>query len=69
MILFIIKTYILYTTQYTLHLNLNFFVFLSSYRNTIINQSAPVFSLSSFLISLCRAFWHILRVKVENLAG
>ena len=48
-VLFIIKTYILYTTQYTRHLNLNFFVFLSSYRNTIINQSARVFSLSYFL--------------------
>ena len=48
-VLFIIKTYILYTTRYTRHLNLNFFVFLSSYRNTIINQSAPVFSLSYFL--------------------
>ena len=31
-VLFIIKTYILYTTQYTRQLNLNFFVFLSSYR-------------------------------------
>ena len=30
-VLFIIKTYILYTTQYTRHLNLNFFVFLSSF--------------------------------------
>ena len=49
-VLFIIKTYILYTTQCTHHLNLNFFVFLSSYRNTIINQSARVFSLSYFLI-------------------
>ena len=49
-VLFIIETYILYTTQYTLHLNLNFFVFLSSYRNTIINQSARVFSLSYFLM-------------------
>ena len=48
-VLFIIKTYILYTTQYTRHLNLNFFVFLLSYRNTIINQSALVFSLSYFL--------------------
>ena len=49
-VLFIIKTYILYTTQYTRHLNLNFFVnFLSSYRNSIINQSAHVFSLSYFL--------------------
>ena len=48
-VLFIIKTYILYTTQCTRHLNLNFFVFLSSYRNTIINQSARVFSLSYFL--------------------
>ena len=48
-VLFIIKTYILYTTQYTRHLNLNFFVLLSSYRNTIINQSARVFSLSYFL--------------------
>ena len=48
MVLFIIKTYILYTTQYTRHLNLNF-VFLSSYRNTIINQSARVFSWSYFL--------------------
>ena len=46
-VLFIVKTYILYTTQYTRHLN--FFVFLSSYRNTIINQSARVFSLSYFL--------------------
>ena len=49
-VLFIIKTYILYATQCTRHLNLNFFVFLSSYRNTIINQSARVFSLSYFLI-------------------
>ena len=48
-VLFIIKTYILYTTQCTRHLNLNCFVFLSSYRNTIINQSAHVFSLSYFL--------------------
>ena len=48
-LLFIIKTYILYTTQYTRHLNLNFFVFLSSYRNTITNKSAGVFSLSYFL--------------------
>ena len=48
-VLFIIKTCILYTTQCTRHLNLNF-VFLSSYRNTIINQSARVFSLSYFLI-------------------
>ena len=48
-ILFIIKTYLLYITQYTRHLNLNFFVFLSSYRNTIINQSPRVFSLSYFL--------------------
>ena len=49
-VLFIIKTQILYTTQCTRHLNLNFFVFLSSNRNTIINQSARVFSLSYFLI-------------------
>ena len=49
-VLFIIKTYNLYSTQYMRHLNLNFFVFLSSYRNTIINQSACVFSLSHFLI-------------------
>ena len=49
-VLFIIKTYILYTTQYTSHLNLNFFLFLSSYRNMIINQSVHVFSLSYFLI-------------------
>ena len=49
-VLFIIKMYILYTTQYTRHLNLNFFVLLLSYRNTIINQSARVFSLSYFLI-------------------
>ena len=48
-VLFIIKTYILYTTQYKRHLNLNFFVFLSSYRNTLINQSARAFSLSYFL--------------------
>ena len=48
-VLFIIKTKILYSTQCTRHLNLNFFVFLSSYRNTIINQSARVFSLSYFL--------------------
>ena len=48
-VLFIIKTEILYTTQCTRHLNLNFIVFLSSYRNTIINQSASVFSLSYFL--------------------
>ena len=47
--LFIIKTYILYTTRCTRHLNLNCFVFLSSYRSTIINQSARVFSLSYFL--------------------
>ena len=32
------------------HLNLNFFVLLSSYRNTIINESARVFSSSYFLI-------------------
>ena len=51
-VLFIIKTYSLYTTQYTCHLNLNFFVFLSSYRNTIINQSARVFSLSYFLMHI-----------------
>ena len=44
-VLFIIRTYILDTTQCTRHLNLNLFVFLSSYRNTIINQSARVFSL------------------------
>ena len=50
-VLFIIKTQILYTTQCTHHLNLNFFVFLSSYRNTIINQSVCVFSLSYFLIN------------------
>ena len=49
-VLFIIKTYILYTTQCTRHLNLNFFVFLSIYGNMIINQSARVFSLSYFLI-------------------
>ena len=49
-VLFIIKMYILHTTQYTRHLNLNFFVLLLSYRNTIINQSACVFSLSYFLI-------------------
>ena len=48
-VLFITKTYILYATQCTRHLNLNFFVFLSSYRNTIINQSACIFSLSYFL--------------------
>ena len=54
-VLFIIKTYILYTTQYTRHLNLNFFVFLSSYRNTIINQSARVFSLSYFLNQECKS--------------
>ena len=48
-VLFIIKTYTLHTTQCTCHLNLNFFVFLSSYRNTIINQSARIFSLSYFL--------------------
>ena len=48
-VLFIIKTYILYATQCTRHLNLNLFVFLSSHRNTIINQSARVFSLSYFL--------------------
>ena len=47
--LFIIKMQILYATQCTRHLNLNFFVFLSSYRNMIINQSACVFSLSYFL--------------------
>ena len=50
MALFSIKTSFLYTTQCTRRLNLNFFVFLSSYRNTIINQSARVFSLSYFLI-------------------
>ena len=50
-VLFIIKTYILYTIQCTCHLNLNFLVFLSSYRNTIIYQSACVFSLSYFLKS------------------
>ena len=49
-VLFIIKTQILYTTQFTRHLNLNFFVFLSSYGNTIINQSARVIFLSYFLI-------------------
>ena len=48
-VLFIIKTHILYATQCTCHLNLNFFVFLPSYRNTIIKQSAHVFSLSYFL--------------------
>ena len=48
-VLFIIKTHILYTTPIARHLNLNFFVFLSSYRNTIINQSARVFSFSYFL--------------------
>ena len=48
-VLFIIKMYILHTMQYTCHLNLNFFVFLLSYRNTIINQSACLFSLSYFL--------------------
>ena len=50
-VLFIIQMQILYTTQCTRHLNLNFFVFLSSYRNTIINQSARVFSLSYFLMN------------------
>ena len=50
-VLFIIKTYILYATQCTRHLNLNCFVFLSSYRNTIINQSARVFSWGYFLIN------------------
>ena len=50
-VLFIIKTYILYITHCTRHLNLNIFVFLSSCRNTIINQSARVFSLSYFLNS------------------
>ena len=49
-VLFIIKTYILHITQYTRHLNLNFFVFLSSYRDKIINQSARLFSFSYFLI-------------------
>ena len=48
-VLFIIKMYILHTMQYTRHSNLNFFVFLLSYRNTIINQSACLFSLSYFL--------------------
>ena len=48
-VLFIIKMQILYTMQCTRHLNLNFFVFPSSYRNTGINQSARVFSLSYFL--------------------
>ena len=48
-VLFIIKTYILYTTQCTHLLNLNFFVFLSSYRSMIINQSAHIFSLRYFL--------------------
>ena len=38
--------------QCTRHLNLNFFVFLTSYRNTIINHSARIFSLSYFLIVL-----------------
>ena len=37
-------------TQCTRRLNLNCSVFLSSYRNRIINQSARVFSLSYFLI-------------------
>ena len=55
-VLFIIKTYILYATQCTHHLNLNFFVFLSSYRNTIINQSAHLFSLSYFLINNKNSF-------------
>ena len=49
-VVFIIKMYILDTTQCTCHLDLNFLVFLSSYRNTIINQSAHVFSLSYFPI-------------------
>ena len=44
MALFIIKMYIFYTAQFTRHkLRL-----LSSYRNTNINQSARVFSLSYF---------------------
>ena len=42
-VLFIIKTYILYTTQCTHHLNLNFSVFLSSYRNTIITNQCMYF--------------------------
>ena len=50
-VLFITKTQILYATQCTRHLNLNFFLSPSSYRNTIINQSAHVFSLSYFLIN------------------
>ena len=47
--LFIIKMYILYTRN--LHI-INYaiiFVFLSSYRNRIINRSARIFSLSYFL--------------------
>ena len=66
-VFFIIKTLILYTTQFTRHkpdqpINSthanavtlardydNFSVFLSSYRNTIIDQSARVFSVSYFL--------------------
>ena len=60
-VLFIIKTLILYTTQCTHHLNLNFFVFLSSYRNTIINQSARIFSLSYFLIFIRKITWLLLR--------
>ena len=51
-VLFIIKALILYATQCTRHLNLNLFLSPSSYRNTIINQSARVFSLSYFLITI-----------------
>ena len=55
--LFIIKMYVLYTTQFTHQImggyqNINYaiiFVFLSSYRNRIINRSARIFSLSYFL--------------------
>ena len=61
-VLFIIKTYILYTMQYTRHLNLNFFAFLSSYRNTIINQSACIFSLSYFLSIISCIHWQTINV-------
>ena len=63
-VLFIIKTYILYTTQCTHHLNLNFSVFLSSYRNTIINQSVHVFSLSYFLKNFMQSIAFIKQLQV-----
>ena len=49
-VLFIIKMYILYTMQYTGHLNLTFFVFLSSFSKFTIVYRESVNLIGSFTV-------------------